>query len=99
LGGAKALLHPITFNEAFGLSVAKAMMCGTRVIAFNRGSMSELIAYAKTGYLVRTLGQAVDAVKKLADISTQDCNTHANEKFGINTMADAYIQVYKDMIQ
>lgn len=99
LGGAKALLHPISFDEPFGLSVAEAMMCGTSVIAFNRGSMSELIMDGKTGYLVRTLDQAVDAVKKLGEIVPQDCRAHALEKFGIDTMVDAYVQVYKELIR
>lgn len=98
LGGAKALLHPITFDEPFGLSVAEAMMCGTPVIAFNRGSMPELIRDGKTGYLVRTIDKAVDAVKKLADISSKDCRTHALEKFGIDTMADSYVQVYNKFV-
>jgi glycosyltransferase involved in cell wall biosynthesis len=98
LGGAKALLHPITFDEPFGLSVAEAMMCGTPVIAFKRGSMPELIADEKTGYLVKTLDEAIQAVKKLDEISSQDCRTHALEKFGINIMVDAYVQVYSEII-
>jgi glycosyltransferase involved in cell wall biosynthesis len=52
MGEAHALLHPISFNEPFGLSVAEAMMCGTPVIAFNLGSMPELILSGKTGFLV-----------------------------------------------
>ncbi|MGB3151363.1 MAG: glycosyltransferase family 4 protein [Maribacter sp.] len=99
LGGAKALLHPITFDEPFGLSVAEAMMCGTPVIAYNRGSMPELILDRKTGYLVHTMDQAVEAVKRLAEIIPQDCRTHALEKFGIDTMADAYAQVYTELMQ
>ncbi len=51
LGRAKALLHPIYFEEPFGLSVAEAMMCGTPVIAYNRGSMPELIRHGETGFL------------------------------------------------
>lgn len=98
LGGAMALLHPITFNEPFGLSVAEAMICGTPVIAFERGSMPELILDGKTGYLVRTLDQAVEAIKNLDKISPRDCRAHALEKFGIDTMADAYVQVYEQII-
>jgi glycosyltransferase involved in cell wall biosynthesis len=98
LGGARALLHPITFDEPFGLSVAESMMCGTPVIAFNRGSMPELIQDGKSGYLVKTIDQAVAAVKKLVEISPQDCRTHAIEKIGIDTMSDAYVQVYKKII-
>lgn len=98
LGGAMALLHPITFDEPFGLSVAEAMMCGTPVIAFKRGSMPELILDRKTGYLVGTMDQAADAVNNLAEICPQDCRTHALEKFSIDTMADAYVQVYKEVL-
>ena len=53
LGGALALLHPISFEEPFGLSVVEAMFCGTPVIAFNRGSMPEIILDRKTGFLVQ----------------------------------------------
>ncbi len=53
MGGALALLHPIHFDEPFGLSVAEAMMCGTPVIAYNRGSMPELIRTGETGFLVK----------------------------------------------
>jgi glycosyltransferase involved in cell wall biosynthesis len=43
LGGARALLHLISFDEPFGLSVVESMACGTPVIAYRRGSMAELI--------------------------------------------------------
>jgi hypothetical protein len=57
-----------------------------------------LIADEKTGYLVKTLDEAIQAVKKLDEISSQDCRTHALEKFGINIMVDAYVQVYSEII-
>ena len=63
LGAAFALLHPISFEEPFGLSVAEAMFCGTPVIAFNRGAMPELILDGKTGFLTNTIEEAVEAVK------------------------------------
>ena len=68
LGNALALLHPINFNEPFGMSVAEAMLCGTPVIAFNRGSMPELIKNEKTGFLVNTTDEAVEAVSQLPRI-------------------------------
>ena len=58
-----ALLHPIYFNEPFGLSVAEAMFCGTPVIAYNRGSMPELIENNISGFLVNNIEEAIDAVK------------------------------------
>ena len=67
------LLHPISFEEPFGLSVAEAMMCGTPVIAFNRGAMKELIVDGKTGFLVHTIEEAVDAVSKISFICRCEC--------------------------
>ena len=62
LGGAVALLHLIDFDEPFGLSVVEAMACGTPVIAFDRGSMPELIAEGATGSLVTDVESAAKAV-------------------------------------
>ena len=98
LGGAKALLHPIFFDEPFGLSVAEAMMCGTPVIAFIRGSMQELIKDRRTGYLIHTLDEAVAAVKRVSEIVPNDCREHALEKFSMDTMVDSYVQVYEEII-
>jgi len=61
---AYALLHPINFDEPFGLSVAESMLCGTPVIAFNRGSMPELIVHKKTGFLVDSVDEAVSGFKE-----------------------------------
>jgi len=63
LGSAKALLHPICFDEPFGLSAAEAMMSGTPVIAFDRGSMPEFILDGKTGFLVKDVAGAANAVE------------------------------------
>jgi glycosyltransferase involved in cell wall biosynthesis len=95
LGNAKALLHPISFEEPFGLSVAEAMMCGTPVIAFNRGSMQELIINRKTGFLVQNIAEAVVAAGKIKKISRQACREHAMAKFSSGIMAGHYIQLYE----
>lgn len=99
LGSASALLHPITFEEPFGLSVAEAMMCGTPVIAYNRGSMKELILAGETGHLVSDIDEAVEAVKKIHLLSQKKCRKHALKKFSIATMANAYAAVYKEICQ
>lgn len=95
LGNAKALLHPINFEEPFGLSVAEAMMCGTPVIAFNRGSMNELIKNRETGYLVQNTTEAVLATRHIKLISREACRAHAINKFSSSVMAAHYIQLYK----
>ena len=65
LGSASALLHPIDFDEPFGLSVAEAMACGTPVIAYRRGSMPEVIDDGMTGFLVDDVEGAVAAIARL----------------------------------
>ncbi|MGB7395120.1 MAG: glycosyltransferase family 4 protein [Pricia sp.] len=97
LGKARALLHPIYFDEPFGLSVAESMMCGTPVIAFNRGSMPELIENGKTGFLVDTVAEAVEAVRNSPNIDFRYCREHATRKFSIATMAEKYIEIYRRM--
>ncbi len=98
LGNANALLHPILFDEPFGLSVAEAMMCGTPVIAFNRGSMPELIEHGKTGYLVGKVSEAVDAVNRLAALDPFYCRAHAVDKFSVERMIAQYIEVYESIV-
>lgn len=93
-----ALLHPISFEEPFGLSVAEAMLCGTPVIAFNKGSMPELIADAKTGFLVNTVEEAVEAVDNLKQIDRQTCRDWAMEKFSQKKMVEDYIALYHQIL-
>jgi len=94
LRNALALLHPINFQEPFGLSVAEAMLCGTPVIAFNKGSMPELIEDEKTGFLVNSVQEAVEAVSSINTINRHDCYAHASEKFSLKKMVKDYIAVY-----
>jgi glycosyltransferase involved in cell wall biosynthesis len=98
LGNAKALLHPIFFEEPFGLSVVEAMMCGTPVIAFARGSMPELIVDGKTGFLVNHVAEAVGAVKKLKNISYDLCREHALQHFNMDRMIDEYLGAYDEVM-
>lgn len=99
LGKASALLHPINFDEPFGLSVAEAMLCGTPVIAFNRGSMPELIRDGLTGFLVDNVEMAADAVNNISSIERRTCHTWANDKFSSEKMVADYIGLYKKIIQ
>jgi len=98
LGDAIALLHPINFDEPFGLSVAEAMLCGTPVIAFNRGSMPELIKNNETGFLVKDVDEAVDAVKYLKKINRTYCREWAESKFSSKKMAEDYFELYKKIL-
>ena len=95
LGYAYALLHPINFKEPFGLSVAEAMFCGTPVIAFNKGSMPELINDGKTGFLVQSINEAVEKVSAIVQLSRMECREWAESNFSVVKMIDGYIEVYK----
>ena len=71
LGSAAVLLHPIAFDEPFGLSVVEAMACGTPVIAYRRGSMPEVVDEGVTGFLVHDIESAVAAVEKAISSRSQ----------------------------
>jgi glycosyltransferase involved in cell wall biosynthesis len=98
LGEAAALLHPINFNEPFGMSVAEAMLCGTPVIAFNKGSMPELILHEKTGFLVNTIDEAVEVVSGLKNIFRKDCRDWAASQFSSDKMVDDYYKLYQQIL-
>ena len=71
LGGAMALLHLIDFDEPFGFSVVEAMACGTPVIAFDRGSMSEIIREGTTGFVVTDVKAASEAVRRVGELDRE----------------------------
>jgi glycosyltransferase involved in cell wall biosynthesis len=97
--GAYALLHPIYFNEPFGLSVVESMACGTPVIAFNRGSMPEVINEGQTGFLVDNIDEAVDKLKLITTLDRNKCRTWVQEHFSKERMVADYITAYKTIIQ
>jgi glycosyltransferase involved in cell wall biosynthesis len=98
LGKALALLHPINFNEPFGLSVAEAMLCGTPVIAFNKGAMPELIRNRETGFLVNNIDEAVDALDQIGSISRQYCHQWSLSQFSGDKMVDDYLKLYQKIL-
>ncbi len=99
LGRACALLHPIQFDEPFGLSVIESMACGTPVIAFNRGSMPELIENGKNGFLVGNVQEAVERIARIKEIDRTTCRRHVEQHFTVERMVDAYIDVYEMILQ
>ncbi len=98
LGNAYALLHPISFDEPFGMSVAEAMMCGTPVIAYNRGSMPEIVVDKKTGFLVDTVEGAVNAVSNIKYINRKNCRDWSAAKFSREKMVEGYLEVYNSIL-
>jgi glycosyltransferase involved in cell wall biosynthesis len=99
LGNALALLHLIHFDEPFGLSVIEAMLCGTPVIAYNKGSMPELIVDRKTGFLVHDQEEAARAVNDVHLIERKHCREWAFSNFSSERMTDDYIRVYETILK
>ena len=95
LGKACALLHPIQFDEPFGLSVIESMACGTPVIAFDRGSMPELIENGKNGFLVNNVDEAIETVARIKDLDRAACRRHVERHFTVDRTINEYIQVYE----
>lgn len=95
LSGALAYLFPIRWNEAFGLTVIESLACGTPVVAWPNGSMPELLDDGRTGFLVDSIEQAVNAVRNIREISRQDCRRSAEQKFNVTRMCDDYLNVYE----
>jgi len=95
LGSAHALLHLISFDEPFGLSVIEAMACGTPVIATRRGSMPELIDHGVTGFLVDSIEEAIRAVEMAAEIDRAACRSAVRDRFTVDRMADRYLALYR----
>lgn len=99
LGGALALLHPIRFEEPFGLSVVEAMACGTPVIAFPRGSMPELIDPGTNGFLAGSVQDAADLVAHVPSIDRAACRRHVEKAFSARRMVDDYSHVYEHILE
>ena len=95
LGGALALLHLISFDEPFGLSLVESMACGTPVVAFNRGSMPELIRHGVTGYIVDDIESAINAVADIKSIDRSECRADVEQHFTSARMARDYFRVYE----
>src|SRR6202451_1602001 len=98
LGRASALLHLIDFDEPFGLSVVEAMACGTPVIAFDRGSMSEIVSDGTTGFLVADVAAASEAVGRVDALDRQTVRTEAVRRFDSTRMVDEYVAAYARVI-
>ena len=95
LSEAYCLLAPIDWQEPFGLFMVEAMASGTPVIAFNRGSVPEVVVDGETGYVVDTPEQMAAAVQQVDHIDRSRCRQHVVEKFDAPRMVDDYIAAYQ----
>jgi len=99
LGGARALLHLVNFDEPFGFSVVEAMACGTPVIAPRRGSMPEIIRHGENGFLVDTEQDAAAAVHASASLDRTAVRASVEGRFHVERMVDDYLAVYQRVVE
>jgi len=99
LSGAHALLLPIDWPEPFGLVMIEAMACGTPVIAFNRGSVPEVVEDGVTGFIVEDETSAVGAVRRVSQLSRPLIRQRFEERFTARRMARDYLDVYSGLIK
>ena len=97
MAGAAVVLYPARWDEPFGMAAAEAQACGTPVIAFRRGGLSEVIMDGVTGFLVPPddLHAAADAVSKVAGISRPACRKHAEDRLDLELTLDAHERLYR----
>ena len=99
LSGAIALLVSIDWPEPFGLVMIEAMACGTPVIAFNRGSVPEIVEDGLTGFIVEDETSAVGAVGQLSTLSRERVRARFDERFTARRMANEYLAVYRQLAE
>ncbi|MGQ4273999.1 glycosyltransferase family 4 protein [Terrihabitans sp. B22-R8] len=99
LGKARALLFPIDWPEPFGLVMIEAMACGTPVLAFNRGSVPEVMENGLTGYVVETLKEAHEQLPKLLQLDRRAVRKRFEQRFSARRMAEDYVALYESLLR
>ncbi len=97
---AAVVLYPAMWDEPFGMAAAEAQACGTPVVAFRRGGLTEVIADEVTGFLVQPgdIQAAADAVARAAGISRARCRRHAEDNLDLDQSLDAHERLYRRVV-
>lgn len=96
-----SFLYPLQWEEPFGLTMIESMACGTPVIAFDRGSVAEVVKNKKTGYVLKPFKNKetnyedfIDAMKKIEKISRKECRSWVQENFTVEKMVENYEKIF-----
>lgn len=95
---AKCTLFTSQWEEPFGLVMTESMASGTPVIALRRGAAPEVIADGKTGFVVDTEEEMIEATKKVDSLKPSDCRKHIEDNFSLEKMAKDYLEIYKKIL-
>ena len=99
LGEAQALLFPIDWPEPFGLVMIEAMACGTPVLAFRQGSVSEIIDQGVTGAIVDTMDEAVRMLPRVLALDRRAVRRRFEQRFSSARMASDYVALYRSLLK
>lgn len=98
LGNAAALLFPIDWPEPFGLVMIEAMACGTPVIAFRRGSVTEVVEHGGSGFVVDAEPEAVAALARIGDLDRRQVRQAFERHFTARQMTENYVRTYEELL-
>ena len=98
LGNARALLFPIDWPEPFGLVMIEALACGTPVVAFRGGSVEEIVEPGRTGFIVDTLDEAIEATRSVATLERRACRQAFERRFSARRMAEDHLALYTRLL-
>jgi glycosyltransferase involved in cell wall biosynthesis len=98
LGGARATLFPIQWNEPFGLVMLESMACGTPVIAFNQGAAPEVVDHGRTGFLCEDEAGMADAISGATTLDRADCRAAVEGYFSAERMIREHVELFESLI-
>jgi len=99
LRGASALLFPICWPEPFGLVMIEAMACGTPILAYDFGSVREVIDDGITGHVVRSLDEAIAMLPKVLQLDRGHVRRRFEKRFSVSRMAEDYVKIYQVLLR
>lgn len=99
LARARCLLHPTLAPETSSLVAMEALACGTPVIAYRSGALSEIVEHGVTGFLVDSVDEMAEAIRRVDQISRLECRRQAERRFGVERMIRNYLRLYSSMVQ
>jgi glycosyltransferase involved in cell wall biosynthesis len=99
LAGADALLFPVDWPEPFGLVMIEAMACGTPVVAFDQGSVREVLEDGVTGYIVNDMPAAIEAARRAPALDRRRIRQTFERNFSARRMALDYVELYRELCE